>query len=71
MFEQIQIIDLESAAYFPKVKCVKGMLAGNDNWRISEKHFKVELNKPTDNFSFGAVVRASILLGSLFANIPR
>jgi hypothetical protein len=32
------------------------MLAGNDNWRSPEAHFKGELNKPTDLFSFGAVV---------------
>ena len=54
--EQVQIIDLENAAYLPKGRCVKGMLAGNDNWRSPEAHFKDELNKPTDIFSFGVVV---------------
>ncbi|RFU28457.1 hypothetical protein B7463_g7894, partial [Scytalidium lignicola] len=53
--EQVQIIDLENAAYLPKGRCIKGMLAGNDNWCSPEAHFKGELNKPTDIFSFGTV----------------
>lgn len=53
---QAQLIDLENAAYLPKGRCIKGMLAGNDNWRSPEAHFKGELNKPTDIFSFGAAV---------------
>ena len=59
--EQVQITDLENAAYLPKGRCIKGMLAGNDNWRSPEAHFKGELNKPSDIFSFGAMV--SVLLG--------
>lgn len=58
--EQVQITDLENAAYLPKGRCIKGMLAGNDNWRSPEAHFKGELNKPSDMFSFGAVVSVSI-----------
>lgn len=54
--DSVQIIDLENAAYLPKGRCIKGMLAGNDNWRSPEAHFKGELNKPTDIFSFAAVV---------------
>lgn len=54
--ERLQIIDLENAAYLPKGRCIKGMLAGNDNWRSPEAHFEGELNKPTDIFSFGVVV---------------
>jgi hypothetical protein len=38
------------------------MLAGNDDWRSPEAHFKGELNKPTDIFSFGIVVRPQLLL---------
>jgi hypothetical protein len=60
--EQVQIIDLENAAYLPKGRCIKGMLAGNDNWRSSEAHFKGELSKPIDILSFGIVVSASTLL---------
>ncbi|KAI1997338.1 hypothetical protein LOZ53_000698 [Ophidiomyces ophidiicola] len=53
--EKVQIIDLENAAYLPKGRCIKGMLAGNDSWRSPEGHFKGELNKPSDIFSFAAV----------------
>ena len=56
LIEQAQIIDLENAAYLPRGRCIKGMLAGNDNWRSPEAHFKARLNKPTDIFSFGIVV---------------
>ncbi|PWY89494.1 putative calcium/calmodulin dependent protein kinase [Aspergillus sclerotioniger CBS 115572] len=54
IIEKVQIIDLENAAHLPKGRCIKGMLAGNDNWRSPEAHFKGRLNKPTDIFSFGA-----------------
>lgn len=35
------------------------MLAGNENWRSPEAHFKGELNEPTDIFSF--VILVSVL----------
>jgi hypothetical protein len=69
--EQVQIIDLENAAYLPKGRCIKGMLAANDNWRSPEAHFKGELNKPTDIFSFGIVVSASTMLETALANLRR
>ncbi|KAJ5216913.1 calcium/calmodulin dependent protein kinase, partial [Penicillium chermesinum] len=50
-----QLADLENAAYLPVGRCIKGMLAGNDNWRSPEAHFKGELNKPTDMFAFGTL----------------
>ncbi|KAK2766005.1 hypothetical protein FQN54_007520 [Arachnomyces sp. PD_36] len=53
--EQVQIIDLENAAYLPKGRCIKGMLPGNDSWRSPEGHFKGEINKATDIFSFATV----------------
>ncbi|KAI9681343.1 MAG: hypothetical protein M1817_002626 [Caeruleum heppii] len=53
--EQVQIADLENAAYLPPGRCIKGMLAGNDDWRSPEAHFKGELNKAADMFSYGAV----------------
>lgn len=56
--DRVQLTDLENAAYLPRGKCVKGMLAGNDNWRSPEAHFKGELSKPSDIFSFGLVVSA-------------
>ncbi|KAI1200349.1 kinase domain-containing protein [Nemania serpens] len=59
--EQVQISDLENAAYLPKGRCIKGMLPGNDNWRCPEGHFKGELNKPSDMYSFGAVCIYALL----------
>ena len=59
IIDQVQIIDIENAAYLPKGRCIKGMLAGNDNWRSPEGHFKGELSKPSDMYSFGAVVSGS------------
>jgi hypothetical protein len=61
--EQVKIIDLENAAYLPKGRCIKGMLAGNDSWRSPEGHFKGELNKPSDIFSFATVVSISLETG--------
>ncbi|KAH5133433.1 hypothetical protein HBI56_047110 [Parastagonospora nodorum] len=61
VIENVQISDLENAAYLPKPKCFKGMLAGNDKWRRSEGHFKGELNKPSDSYSFGLVCIYAIL----------
>ena len=54
--EKVQLTDLENVAYLPKGRCIKGMLPGNDNWRSPEGHLRGELNKPTDIFSFGAMV---------------
>ena len=54
--EKAQLTDLENAAFLPKGRCIKGMLPGNDNWRSPEGHLQGELNKPTDIFSFGAMV---------------
>jgi serine/threonine protein kinase len=56
VIENVQLSDLENAAYLPKGRCIKGMLPGNDNWRSPEGHLRGELNKPTDIFSFGAMV---------------
>lgn len=71
--DQVQIIDLENAAHLPHGRCIKGMLAGNDNWRSPEAHFKGELNKPADIFSFGIVVCVSfpiLFKELLFTNRP-
>lgn len=57
--EQVQVIDLENAAYLPEGTCIKGWPAGHDNWRSPEAHFEGVLTKPTDIFSFGIMVSAS------------
>ncbi|KAL9110588.1 MAG: hypothetical protein Q9227_004946 [Pyrenula ochraceoflavens] len=66
MVEETQITDLENAAYLPKGRCIKGMLAGNDNWRSPEAHFKGELNKPADIFSFAVVCIYAVLGRAIF-----
>lgn len=56
LVEQVQVTDIENVAYLPRGRNIKDMLAGNENWRSPEAHYMGELNKPTDMFSFGAVV---------------
>jgi hypothetical protein len=63
--ESVQLIDLENAAHLPDGRCIKGMLAGNANWRSPEAHLKGELNKPADIFSFGIVVSTFSLYESI------
>lgn len=63
--EQVRLIDLENAAHLPTGSCIKGMLAGNDNWRSVEGHFQAELSKPSDMFSFGLIVRVPNTCGRL------
>lgn len=55
--DAVQITDLENAVWLRPNKNVQGILAGNDNWRSPEAHLRAKLNKPTDLFSFGAMVR--------------
>ena len=59
LLDRVQLTDLENAVHLPHGKCVKGMLAGNDNWRSPEAHFKSKLSKPSDVFSFGLFVSVS------------
>ncbi|GLA92974.1 hypothetical protein AtubIFM57143_009953 [Aspergillus tubingensis] len=64
--EKVLLTDPENAAYLPKGRCIKGMLAGNDNWRSPEAHFRGELNKPTDMFAFGIVCLYAVLGRAIF-----
>lgn len=68
LIERVQVTDLENAAYLPRGRCIKGMLAGNENWRSPEAHFKGDLNKPTDLFSFGVMVSTVASLKTQFSN---
>lgn len=42
MVERVQLIDLENTApiFLKAGRWIKGMLAGNDNWRSPEAHLK-------------------------------
>ncbi|KAF1348903.1 kinase domain-containing protein [Delphinella strobiligena] len=66
LIENVQISDLENAAYLPKGRCIKDMLPGNDSWRSPEGHFKGELNKPSDIFSFGIMCIYTMLQRVIF-----
>lgn len=57
--EQMKVTNLQNAAYLSKGRCIKGLLASNENWRSPEAHFKAELSKSSDMFSFGLVVSAT------------
>lgn len=56
--EQVQLIDLEDAAHVPPGTALRGMQLGNWMWRSPESHAEGPIEKPSDMFSFGIVVRA-------------
>lgn len=68
VLEKVQLTDLDNAAYLPYDRYIKGMVAGNENWRSPEAFFKSKLSKPADMFSFGIVVSASTHISILFTN---
>lgn len=53
---QVQIADLEDAAYVPDDKVIIGRQVGNWMWRSPEAHASAQVHKPSDIFSFGVVV---------------
>ena len=55
--EKVQLTDLESAGQVPSGKNISGALLGNWMWRSPEAHAQGRVNKPSDMFSFGVVVR--------------
>lgn len=54
---QVQIADIEDAAYVPDDCAVVGRQVGNWMWRSPEAHACGQVHKPSDIFSFGIVVR--------------
>ena len=54
--EQVQVSDIEDAAYVPDDCVVKGRQVGNWMWRSPEAHASADVHKPSDMFSFGLVV---------------
>ncbi len=55
--EQVQLADLEDSAHVPPDCDIVGKQAGNWMWRSPEAHASGPVNKPSDMFSFGVVVR--------------
>ncbi len=53
---QIQIADIEDAAYVPDDCAIVGRQVGNWMWRSPEAHAAGQVHKPSDIFSFGVVV---------------
>jgi hypothetical protein len=69
VLENVQLTDLDNAAYLPNGRYIKGMIAGNENWPSPEAFFKSKISKPADMFSFGIVVSASTQISILDANV--
>jgi hypothetical protein len=53
---QVQLADIEDAAYVPPGCDIVGKRVGNWMWRSPEAHVQGCVNKPSDIFSFGVVV---------------
>ena len=54
--EQVQLADIEDAAYVPEGSVIKGRQVGNWMWRSPEAHASAAVHTPSDMFSFGLVV---------------
>ncbi|KAF2272842.1 kinase-like protein [Westerdykella ornata] len=52
---QVQLADIEDAAYVPEGKAIEGWTAGNWMWRSPEAHAARKLCEESDMFSFGLV----------------
>jgi serine/threonine protein kinase len=57
--KQVQIADIEDAAYVPDNCAIVGRQVGNWMWRSPEAHASAQVHKPSDIFSFGIVVSFS------------
>lgn len=53
---QVQIADIEDAAYVPDHYAIVGRQVGNWMWRSPEAHASGRVHKSSDIFSFGVVV---------------
>lgn len=53
---QVQIADLDDAAYVPENCAIVGKQVGSWMWRSPEGHAAAQVHKPSDIFSFGIVV---------------
>jgi serine/threonine protein kinase len=53
---QVQIADIEDAAYVPDDSVIVGRQVGNWMWQSPEAHASGGVHKPSDMFSFGIVV---------------
>lgn len=56
IIQQVQIADIEDAAYIANDQALIGRQVGNWMWRSPEAHASGQVHKPSDIFSFGIVV---------------
>jgi serine/threonine protein kinase len=56
IIRQVQIADIEDAAYVPDNFAIVRRQVGNWMWRSPEAHASAQVHKPSDIFSFGVVV---------------
>ena len=56
VIHQVQIADIDDAAYVPEGKAIVGRQMGNWMWRSPEAHAPARVQEPSDIFSFGIVV---------------
>ncbi|KAL8974223.1 MAG: hypothetical protein Q9197_001536 [Variospora fuerteventurae] len=64
---QVQVADLEDAAYVPDHSAIVGRQVGNWMWRSPEAHASGQVHKPSDIFSFGIVCIYAMTKQVIFA----
>ncbi|KAL9119080.1 MAG: hypothetical protein Q9187_004366 [Circinaria calcarea] len=67
VIKQVQLADVEDAAYVPPGSNITGIQAGNWMWRSPEAHAQGRVNKPSDIFSFGVVCIYAVFQRVIFA----
>ena len=63
--KQVQLVDIEDAAYGPPGSNIVGIHVGNWMWRSPEAHAEARVSKPSDIFSFGVVVSCKAFLSTV------
>ncbi|KAF1816968.1 kinase-like protein [Eremomyces bilateralis CBS 781.70] len=64
---QVQIADIEDAAYVPGNCAIVGRQVGSWMWRSPEAHASAQVHKPSDIFSFGIVCIYALTKRVIFA----
>ncbi|KAH8723994.1 kinase-like domain-containing protein, partial [Phaeosphaeriaceae sp. PMI808] len=67
VINQVQIADIEDAAYVPGDCAIVGRQAGNWMWRSPEAHASGQVHKPSDIFTFGIVCIYALTKRVIFA----
>ncbi|KAH7348172.1 kinase-like domain-containing protein [Pyrenochaeta sp. MPI-SDFR-AT-0127] len=67
IIQQVQIADIEDAAYIANDQALIGRQVGNWMWRSPEAHASGQVHKPSDIFSFGIVCIYALTKRVIFA----